>query len=229
MPINAATPPPEALRATRFIDADHRTVQDFARTQAGDASDPRERAVRLYYAVRDQLRYDPYRIDLAPEAMHASAVLSSGRGFCVTKAVVYAAALRAIDIPARIGFADVRNHISSARLREAMGTDLFRYHGYTEVWLDGQWIKATPAFNRELCEKAGTEPLAFDGYADSIFHAFDAQGRRHMEYVADHGPRWDLPYDEVMQAYRAAYPRMMGDGNPRLEGDFEEEVRPGQP
>lgn len=224
MSIKPAAPPPDALHASRFIDADHPTVQAFTTTHGGDAAQPREAAVQLYYAVRDQLRYDPYTIDLEPEAMRASAVLSSGRGFCVTKAVVYAAVLRASGIPARIGFADVRNHISSPRLREAMGTDLFRYHGYTEVWLGGQWIKATPAFNRELCEKAGTEPLAFDGYSDSIFHAFDGQGRRHMEYVADHGPRWDLPYEEVMEAYREAYPRMMGNGRARLDGDFQSEV-----
>ncbi|MCI5063204.1 MAG: transglutaminase-like domain-containing protein [Algiphilus sp.] len=216
--------PPEALRATDYLDAEHPEVAAFAARHAGTASSDRARAVALYFAVRDGLRYDPYGIDLAPDAMRASAVLASGRGFCVTKAVVYAAALRAVGIGARIGFADVRNHISSPRLREAMGTDLFRYHGYTEVWLDGRWIKATPAFNRSLCEKAGTHPLDFDGHSDSIFHAFDTQGRQHMEYVADHGPRWDLPYEEVMAAYRRAYPRMMGVGERALDGDFSAEV-----
>ena len=30
-----------------------------------------------------------------------------------------------------------------------MGTDLFVYHGYAELFLDGKWVKATPAFNVE--------------------------------------------------------------------------------
>lgn len=215
-------PTHQALQATRFIDADHPRVRAFSAGHVGDDPEPRARAVALYYAVRDGLRYDPYEINMAPEGMRASAVLEAGRGFCVTKAVVYAAVLRAAGIGARIGFADVRNHMSSQRLREAMGTDLFRYHGYTEVLLDGRWIKATPAFNRELCEKAGTQPLEFDGREDSIFHAFDASGRRHMEYVAEHGWRWDLPFDEIMNAYRAAYPKMMAGG--AVDGDFHAEV-----
>lgn len=223
----AAPLPPEALAPGRFIDADHPDVQAFAGRHAGDG-DARARAVALYFAVRDGLRYDPYTIALSPEAVRASHVLGTGRGFCITKAVVYAAVLRANGIGARIGFADVRNHLSSPRLREAMGTDLFRYHGYTEVWLDGRWIKATPAFNRELCDKAGIAPLDFDGREDSIFHPFDIRGRQHMEYVADHGHRWDLPYDEVMQAFRDTYPRMMahGDGT-HLGGDFHDEARAG--
>lgn len=129
--------------------------------------------------MRDGLRYDPYRIDLAPKGMRASAALAAGRGFCVTKAVAYAAALRAAGIGARIGSADVRNHMSSPRLREAMGTDLYRYHGYTEVLFDGRWIMATPAFSRELCDKAGSVPLAFDGREDSVFHGL--RRKRHME------------------------------------------------
>ena len=219
---SGTAPPPEALTPGEYIDADHPAVRAFAQAHDGDDATPRARAVALYYAVRDSLRYDPYRIDMDPEGMRASAVLASGRGFCVTKAVVYAAVLRAAGIGARIGFADVRNHLSSPRLREAMGTDLFRYHGYTEVFLDGRWVKATPAFNRELCEKAGTRPLEFDGREDSVFHAFDSSGRQHMEYVAEHGPRWDLPYEEVMAAYRAAYPKMMRGGE--LAGDFHAEV-----
>ncbi|MCR9091106.1 MAG: transglutaminase-like domain-containing protein, partial [Proteobacteria bacterium] len=121
--------PPEALRATDYLDAEHPEVAAFAARHAGTASSDRERAVALYFAVRDGLRYDPYGIDLAPDAMRASAVLASGRGFCVTKAVVYAAALRAVGIGARIGFADVRNHISSPRLREALGTSFFQLSG----------------------------------------------------------------------------------------------------
>ncbi len=191
-----------------FIDSDHPDIQQFVADHRIPGADARANAVALYLAVRDGLRYDPYNIPFEPERVKASAVLASGQGFCVTKAVVLAAVLRAARIPARIGFADVRNHLTTPRLRAAMGTDVFHYHGYTEVFLDGRWLKATPAFNRSLCEKAGIHPLEFDGRADSIFHPFDVEGRAHMEYLQDRGSRDDLPLEEMLTAYRHYYPKM---------------------
>ena len=175
------------LRPTAFIDADHPRVRELAETAAAGAADPTERAVRLYYAVRDGLRYDPYGIDFSREGFTASAVIARGKGYCVAKATVLAAGARALGIPSRLGFADVRNHLATPRLREQMGTDVFYYHGYTELHLDGRWVKATPAFNIELCQRFGVRPLEFDGREDSIFHPLDAEGRQHMEYLHDRG------------------------------------------
>ncbi len=202
------TAPESTRQAAEFIDADHPDIRAFAQQYSVPGADARENAVALYKAVRDGLRYDPYNIPLEAPQLKASAVLTSGRGFCVTKAVVLAAVLRAAGIPARIGFADVKNHLTTPRLRAVMGTDVFHYHGYTEVFLDGLWLKATPAFNRALCEKAGIHPLEFDGREDSIFHPFDQAGRQHMEYLLDRGARDDLPLDEVLTAYREYYPKM---------------------
>ena len=106
-------PPDDAtLRATPQIDSDHPAVVAFAARHARGA-DARERAVALYLAVRDGLRYDPYRIDLTPAGMRASTVLAQGHGWCVTKAALLAAACRAAGMPARLGYADVRNHLSA--------------------------------------------------------------------------------------------------------------------
>jgi hypothetical protein len=108
-----------------------------------------------------------------------------------------------------------------------MGTDLFVFHGYTELWLDGQWLKATPAFNRSLCEKAGIRPLEFDGHADSVFHEFDVSGRRHMEYVHDHGIYADLRRDELLAAWRVHYKTFADWGQTVDSGaDFAQEVGP---
>ena len=117
-----------------------------------------------------------------------------------------AAGLRAAVLNARIGFAEVRNHLSTPKLLALMQTDVFRYHGYTEVEIDGRWHKLTPAFNRELCERFGVRPLDWDGNGDALFHEFDLAGEQHMEYLADHGPREDLPFEEMMNAYRRHYP-----------------------
>src|SRR3546814_6199153 len=95
--------------------------------------------------------------------MCASVVISRGYVFCVNKAILLAALARAEGIPARLGLADVKNHLATARLRAHMGTDVFFYHGFAELWLDGKWVKATPAFNIELCEKFRVLPLEFDG------------------------------------------------------------------
>ena len=145
---------------TWFIDSDSPEVAEFVERTLASAgvsrSDRRAVAVALFNAVRDGIRYDPYRVSHDPADFRASAVAQSSSNWCVPKAVLYTAALRHVGIPARLGFADVRNHLTSAKLSESMGTDLFAWHGYTELDLDGKWLKASTAFNIELCRKFGT-------------------------------------------------------------------------
>ena len=147
------------LQPSLAIDCDNGAVAAFARKNAGNSADPRERAVSLYYAVRDGIRYDPYTIDLSIEGLRASATLKSGRGWCVAKAILLAACCRATEIPARLGFADVRNHLTTQRMRDQMKTDRFFWHGYTSIYLEGVWVKATLAFNIELCERFRKKPI----------------------------------------------------------------------
>ena len=199
------SPRPETLAPTWYLDSDHPGVVDFAREAAGDASSPVERAVRLFYAVRDGTRYDPYTFRLVKDDYRASAVLGIDATFCVPKAVLLAAAARAVGIPSRLGFADVRNHLASDKLLELLGTDLFAFHGYTLLKLGGRWLKATPAFNKGLCDRFGVLPLEFDGRSDALFHPFDASGRQHMEYVRDRGEFDDFPYDYMLQVLAEVY------------------------
>ena len=198
------------LQPTPTMDFTHPAVADFAQKNAGSNNadidpSPVAQAVRLYYAVRDGIRYDPYSIDLTVEGLRASTTLANGRGWCVAKAILLAACCRSCDIPARLGFADVRNHLSTERLREQMKTDVFYWHGYTSIYLNGKWVKATPAFNIELCEKFSLRVLEFDGTADSIYHPFDLNGHRHMEYIRDRGCYDDVPIDEIMDTFTRAY------------------------
>ena len=193
------------LQSSLMVDSGHSAVIGFALHAVEGITGEREKAVALYYAVRDEIRYDPYHVDVSVEGLKASACLEKGFGFCVTKAALLAAAGRAVGIPSRLGFADVRNHLSSERLRQMMGTNLFVYHGYTEFLLDGRWVKATPAFNLALCEKAGIQPLEFDGHTDSIFHPLDNAGRQHMEYVRERGSFADIPRDELIDEWRKVY------------------------
>lgn len=194
------------LESARFIDSAHPAIVEFSRKHVSGNS-ARERAVSLYYAVRDGVRYNPFLDFTKPEAFQASAVLAADQGFCIGKASLLAATARAAGIPARVGFADVKNHLTSPRLAETMGSDLFVYHGYTDLYLDGKWVKATPAFNLELCTRFRVKPLEFDGRADSIFHPFDQDNRRHMEYLRDRGTYADVPVADIQKAFKEAYPR----------------------
>ncbi|HUN68204.1 MAG TPA: transglutaminase family protein [Burkholderiales bacterium] len=199
------------LEPGRYVDSAHPAVVEFARrNSAGDTE--RERAVSLYYAVRDAIRYNPFLDFSKEDTYRASACLAAGEGFCVGKAALLAACARAEGIAARVGFADVKNHLTTPALRERMGTDLFVYHGYTELHLEGRWVKATPAFNLELCTRFRVKPLEFDGREDSIFHPFDEEDRRHMEYLRDRGSHADVPVAEIIRVFREEYPVLYGLG-----------------
>ena len=196
----------EYLQTGRFVDSAHPAVIRFAAENSPGKSD-RERAVSLYYAIRDGIRYNPFQNFLLDDAYRASACLETGEGWCVPKAALLAACARAVGIPARVGYADVKNHLTTPALTAKMGTDLFVYHGFAELLLDGKWVKATPAFNLSLCTRFRVKPLEFDGTEDSIFHPFDEDNRRHMEYVRERGSYADVPVDEIKRVFEATYPK----------------------
>ncbi|MBI1942300.1 MAG: transglutaminase family protein [Betaproteobacteria bacterium] len=209
----------EFLAPGRYVDSAHPAVVDFCQKNS-QGKDARERAVSLYYAVRDRIRYNPF-LDFSTDApFRASQCLVAGEGFCVGKAALLAASARVAGIAARVGFADVKNHLTTATLRARMGTDLFIYHGFTELLLEGKWIKATPAFNLALCQRFRVKPLEFDGREDSIFHPFDEEDRRHMEYLRLRGSYADVPAEEIMQAFRTTYPALYGLGSAAAKERF---------
>jgi transglutaminase-like putative cysteine protease len=209
----------EYLKPGRFIDSDHPAVIAYAREKAAGAGD-RERAVALYYAIRDGIRYNPFQNFMLDETYRGSACLETGTGWCVPKAALLAACARVIGIPARVGFADVKNHLTSPELTAKMGTDLFVFHGYTDLFLDGKWVKATPAFNLGLCTRFRVKPLEFDGSADSIFHPFDEDNRRHMEYVHDRGVFADVPAQEIKRVFAETYPEYYNLGPDAAKASF---------
>jgi transglutaminase-like putative cysteine protease len=204
--------PPE-LATTWFIDHDDPAVQAYAEQAAGRADDPTEQAIALFHRVRDGIRYDPYGITYDPQSFRASAVAGSGSNWCVPKSVLLVASARHLGIRARLGFADVRNHLTSEKLSATMGTDLFAWHGYAELLLPDpagdagatRWFKLSSAFNIELCQRFGVKVLEFDGTDDALMHPYDQAGNRHMEYVNQRGSFDDLPLDEMIADFREIY------------------------
>ena len=214
----------EYLQPGRFIDSDHPEVIAFAERNRGASADLREQAVSLYYAVRDQVRYNPYTFSRDPQTLKASHALSAGESYCVPKALLLAACARHCGIPARIGLADVRNHLATPRLLELLRSEVFAMHGYTELYLAGRWVKATPAFNLALCRVFKVEPLAFDGLNDSVFHPCNQQGERYMEYLQDHGQFAELPLELFFSHLAACYPHLFNDEALSLGGDLQHEA-----
>ncbi len=212
------------LIPTFFLDYNSGNIANFTDQICSENMTPTECAIALYYAVRDQIKYDPYDLQDSRDALKASSVVKKKSGFCVAKAVLLAAACRRHGVPSRLGFADVSNHLSSKKLREMMDTDLFVYHGYTEIYLHDKWVKATPAFNLELCGRFNVKPLEFDGIHDSIFHEYDALGQKHMEYVREHGHFADLPFEMLFKIYRDTYPKYFEYRKERSSLDFAEEA-----
>jgi len=194
------------LLPTAIIDSDSPLILEHAEKIIDTAvSSAVEKAVKLYYAVRDGIWYDPYYPFYRAEHYRASNVLKSGRGFCVSKASLLCALGRACGIPSRVGFATVRNHLATRQLIDFLGTDLFVYHGFTEFYLDGRWVKATPAFNVELCKRHKVVPLEFNGRGDSIFQPYSLEKKQFMEYLDDHGTYADIPVDDLVTAWEVIY------------------------
>jgi transglutaminase-like putative cysteine protease len=193
------------LTPTPIIDSDHGIIRDFARSRVGESVDPLDQAVKLFLAVRDGIRYDPYSPFYLPEHYQASLVLKRGRAYCVPKASLLCALGRACRIPSRLGFATVRNHLATRQLIEFIGSNLFVYHGFVEFYLQGQWVKATPAFNKELCYRHGVPPLEFDGRKDALFQAYNIQNQKFMEYLEYYGTYSDVPVSTIVKAWEKTY------------------------
>ena len=130
---------------------------------------------------------------------------------------------RAVAIPARLGFADVRNHLATPRLIEMNGSDVFGWHGYTELWLEGKFVKTTPAFNLSMCHRFDVTPLEFDGHSDSILHPYDRKDRRHMEYLVYRGTYTDVPVEEIIATFCESCPRLL-EAESFRGGDFANEA-----
>ena len=210
------------LATGSFVDSNAPQIIAFAKRVTDGAKDQREAALLLYAAIRDGIIYDPY-VDLAdPSNYRASGVLAAGRAFCIGKSALLAASARASGIPSRVGYADVRNHLTSPRFYEKAKTDKFIWHSYTELYLSGRWVKATPAFDRALCERLGLKTLNFDGVTDSLLQPFDRSGRQHMEYLNDRGAFPDVPFNTIQADFKKYYPSLMGGHG--LSGDFRTEA-----
>ena len=194
----------EYLLPTYYINAESKVIVDLAKELVTKQETAVDKAKAFFYWTRDKIAYDPYSVSTAKVDYKASRIIKRGKGWCVQKAVVLAALARAVGIPSRLHFADIRNYQITPKLKKEMGTDLFIFHGYTDLYLR-RWVKATPAFNIELCQKFGQRTVEFDGLHDAILPSTTLKGERHIEYLKDRGPYADLPIEEIFAAFKEVY------------------------
>ncbi|MCP5326967.1 MAG: transglutaminase family protein [Oceanospirillaceae bacterium] len=195
--------------ASRSFNYDHPALQALLQETLQPGASPREQAVAFYYRVRDGIRYNPYVFEARSESFSASDCLQKGESYCIPKAVLLGALCRGAGIPSRLGLADVKNHLASPALLEYLRSDVFVMHGYTEIYLEGKWVKATPAFDAALCQRMGVAALEFDGLTDSVFQPYNLKGEQHMEYLAEHGVFEDVPVNFIVQQVVKAYPHLV--------------------
>jgi transglutaminase-like putative cysteine protease len=187
----------EYLRATAAIEVDHPQVRAKARELAAGAASARDRALRLFAFVRDQIPYNLFMISMHPDDFRASFVLAAEKGYCVQKAVLLCALARAAGIPARLALARIRNHRVPPKIRERLGRDVFPGHGYNQFFLDGRWVSAAATFDAALCARVGVPVVAFDGQNDAMLPAKALDGGPYIEYLERYGHFADLPLDFI--------------------------------
>jgi transglutaminase-like putative cysteine protease len=206
-------PSPLYLAPTPFLDFNQPEVAQFVRDATASATTARDLAVRLFYAVRNQVRYEPYTMRMTPDCFRASTVLLERGSFCIPKALLLVAGARLLGIPAAIGLSDVVNHFSTAKMEQIMGgREVFMHHGWAALFLDGKWVKAVPAFNKELCTLMRVPPTDFDGEHDAVLQQYKEDGSVYMEYLRDHGVWSDLPYLRIYEDWGGYYPPSLWGG-----------------
>jgi hypothetical protein len=196
------TPLERYLRPTYWIDCDTESIKEKARDLTERNNTMSEKAKSLFYFVRDEIKYNPYPPFKNPELYRASLVLGNGEGYCVQKAVLLAALARAIGIPARLRLSDIKNHLSPPKLLEEMGTNIFVFHGYNELYVGLSWVKAVASFDLEMCNKNKIIPVEFDGRNNALFHSHNREGELHIEYLRDRGHYEDLPLGEILHSFK---------------------------
>ena len=215
----------EYLSPAKFIDSDHPLIIEFTKKHTSKNASDIENAVALYKAVRDDIAYTPYWDFNDPETFRASNCLKTTKGMCQSKAAFLAATARVANIPSRIGFADVVNHLSSQKFLDLLGTNVFRWHAYTDLFLDGKWVKSTPSFDTELCKAFNVPPLEFNGVDDSLFQSMNSDDQKFMEYIADHGTYADIPHAQIIGEFKIHYAGAMNANKDLLNSSLQDDIK----
>ncbi len=195
------------LEETYYYDYNSPQIQNLIE-EAHLLTSNQEKIKNLYLKVRDSWRYSPFEIGLTQAHYKASNIAKKEQAHCIDKAILLIAGLRALDIPARLRLAKVSNHIATERLEAKLGTNELAPHGLVDVFLNGQWKKCSPAFNKELCVMYNVDVLDFDGTEDSVMQEYNKDSDKFMTYLEDYGHFEDVPLDYIKSIFKDNYPEL---------------------
>jgi transglutaminase-like putative cysteine protease len=194
------------LEESYFFDYSNPQIQELVEPFRGLAEADQIKA--LFRHIRDHWRYNPFVIYTQAEHYRASFISVQEEGHCIDKSTLLIAAARALNIPARLRLAKVMNHIAVERLLQKLGTAHIAPHGIAELYVQGEWRKASTAFNKELCALYQVEPLEFDGSQDAVIQEYNQANDQFMEYVQDYGAFEDVPLAFIIDTFRSNYPEL---------------------
>ncbi len=195
------------IAETTYFNYSHQIIQEFLKKHlTGKEKDAIEQTQKLYVAVRDHWKYNPYHFTTQENEWIVSNLMQREDGHCLDKGIILITCLRALKIPSRLCLAKVKNHIGVEKLIKYLGSDVIVPHGYIEVFLNNEWIVLTPAFNKELCSLMKVDVMDFDGKNGTMFQSFTTDGNQFMEYIEDYGNYDDLPLEKIKSLVYDHYP-----------------------
>jgi hypothetical protein len=196
----------EFLKSTANIDFENSIIQEYVK-EFRQLTSKTEMAVKVYLKIRDGYLYDPYHLDISPDALVASKIVSKKRAWCVEKALLMVACSRALGIPSILGFAIVTNHLGVDKLEKYLKRKEIVFHGYVSLFLERKWVNCTPAFDARVCRLSGVKALEWDGKSDSMFQEFEGD-KQFMEYKKYYGFYSDIPFKLMHSEMQSYYPHL---------------------
>ena len=194
------------LKETPFLDYSSSEIQNYISEFIALPS-KKEKAIALYYKVRDGFLYDPYHLNLTQEGLTSSTILTKKRAWCVEKSIVMASCARALGIPTKLGYAIVKNHIGVEKLTHYLKKPEIVFHGYLELFINDKWVKCKPTFDQRVCRISKVTPLDWNAEEDSMFQEFE-KDKRFMEYTHFYGSFEDVPLQLMNEEMKIHYPHL---------------------
>jgi hypothetical protein len=190
---------------TRLSDFDQAVIQNKAAELTFGKHTPLEKIESIFHFVRDGIRFG-----FTPkwDEVKASEVMSSGLGYCNTKATLFLALCQASGIPARVHFGLIDIRI----MRGILPSFAFPFmpkvggHSWIDVHLEGRWKHIDSYINDQVFYDRARKRLEASGhpfgYSVSFIEGksscefnFGEKGFVHMgAVVEDHGVWEDSAY-----------------------------------
>jgi hypothetical protein len=189
------------MAAQPLSDSDNPTVKNLALRLANRKATPIEKLESIFNYVRDEIKFGfPPVWDNVP----ASETVYHGLGYCNTKAILFVALCRAVDIPARLHFGLIDIQI----MHGIMPSIAFPFmpklggHSWAEVQLDAEWKPIDSYINDQLLYDRAVRRLKrsglpfgysvsfIDGKSSCEFN-FGEKGFVHMGAVREDHGSWE--------------------------------------